>query len=716
MLAVGAIAYKTINDAQVHSTISQLNSAAIKQEQKMTSVLQNKQEEVVKLANQFDLQLQLRQFITANTATNRNSLAAILQAKKIAEPTMQTVYLLSASGDIITSSDIGAPLPLPDGMTAIGDNTSVSIKKDPQDGFNKLYVTTPVTINKQSAAALVAVFRADDLVAIAQDYTGLGETGETLIVEKDARSLFPLRFDTDATLKTIVTDVPLQQVTGDTYTQTADYRSKQVFIVAHPVSSTGWTLATKIDKTEALGPVFALRDSLIAAVLLVSLITIAVALLSTRLFTRPILQIGRVSRQIGRGDFSAKLDIRRKDEIGALARSVNTMGANLEQLIGGIEAQRQRLQVVLDSTVEGIFAVDSEANIVLANNAAAALLHATPRALVGKNLDELFNWRHGKQQVQPDYVSPGIRSYTDLQFTDAKGTTRFAKVSVAGVANPQRQYSTKSIVTINDETASHDLENMKTDFVSMAAHELRTPLTAVRGYLEVALYKEAQGDPTDTITFVRQALKNVAELGGLINNLLDVSRIERGTLTLTIEKVDLATVLARLVEDTRFTADDRQITLTLACSERPAYVIGDELALREVFSNLLVNAIRYNHDGGSVDIALIRKGDVYEITIKDTGAGIPETALSHLFSKFYRVHGGLASGSGGTGLGLFIAKSIVERHNGTIGVTSQEGKGSCFTVLLSVFNEEVFKNQRPKGEAETNVRRKRGWVTKNIAR
>lgn len=715
MLVVGLIAYNTINSAQVRSTVSQLNSAAIKQEQKITTILQGKQEEVVKLANQFDLQLQLRQFLTAGNAANHDTLATILQAKKTAEPTMQTVYLLSTKKEMIASSDIGTPQPLPDGVTP-NEGTAVSIRKDPQDGFNKLYVATPVTVNKQPAAVIVAVFRADDLVAVAQDYTGLGETGETIVVAKESISLLPLRFDTDATLKTSLASLGLQEATGSTYNQAGDYRGKQVLIVARPVGSTGWVLATKIDRSEAFGPVFALRDSLLAAVLLVSLITIAVALLATRFFTHPILQIGRVSRQIGRGDFSAKLDIRRKDEIGALARSVNTMGTNLEQLVGGIESQRQRLQVVLDSTIEAIFAVDNEARIVLANSAAAKLLAASPEVLVGKSLNDLFSWKHGKQQVVPDYASPGVRSYVDLQFTDPSGGKRFAKLSVAGVANPQKHYSTKAIVTINDETASHDLENMKTDFVSLAAHELRTPLTAVRGYLEVALYKESQGDSTDTITFVRRALKNVVELGGLINNLLDVSRIERGTLTLTTERVDIASVLSRLVEDSKFTAEDRQINLMLTQSEQPAYVIGDELALREVFNNLLANAIKYSHDGGEVEVHLGRKGDKYEIIFKDSGPGIPAEALPHLFSKFYRVHGGLASGNSGTGLGLFIAKSIVERHHGTISVISQTGEGTNFTVLLPVFDEEVFKNQRSKSEVETNVRRKRGWVTKNIAR
>lgn len=717
MLVVGTIAYNTINNAQQRSTTEQLSSAVVKQEQKITTILQAKQEEVVKLANQFDLQVQLRDFASRPSASNRSALASILQAKKISEPTMQSVYLLSMGGEIIASSNLGNTQPsLPEGVVPAAARTQAFVRKDPLDGFNKLYITTTVTVNKQPSAQVAAVFRADDLVAVAQDYTGLGETGETMVVAKDGLSLLPLRFDTEATLKTNLASLGLGSATSGAYKEGVDYRGQRVLAVARPVSSTDWVVAAKIDRSEAFAPVFVLRDTLIAAVAVASFLMVLVALVFTRLFTRPILQIGEVAEQIGRGNFSAKLDIRRKDEIGALARSVNNMGSSLQELIGGIESQRQRLQVVLDSTVEGIFAVDDRGRVGLANKAAATFLNTTPDDLVGKDMNELFSWMHGKQTITIDYLSAGVRTYSDLQYTNPAGTERYAKVSVAGVANAAH-HKTRAIVTINDETAGHELENMKTDFVSLAAHELRTPLTAVRGYLEAALYKESQGDSTDTISFVRQALKNVAELGGLINNLLDVSRIERGTLTLTVEKVDLGAALARLIEDAKFTAEDRNITLGFTNKEsKPAYVVGDELALREVFNNLLMNAIKYNHDGGKVDISLAQKNNHYEVAITDTGAGIPADSLPRLFSKFYRVHGGLAAGSGGTGLGLFIAKSIAERHHGKISVRSLTGKGSTFTVALPVFTEEVFKKQHPQGEIETNVRRKRGWVTKNIAR
>jgi signal transduction histidine kinase len=145
-------------------------------------------------------------------------------------------------------------------------------------------------------------------------------------------------------------------------------------------------------------------------------------------------------------------------------------------------------------------------------------------------------------------------------------------------------------------------------------------------------------------------------------------------------------------------------------------VLADTIALREVINNLLTNAIKYTEPNGKVDIALGQDGDNYVARISDTGIGIPKKALPYLFTKFYRVHGGLDSGSTGTGLGLFISKSIVERHNGTIGVESQEGVGSVFTFTIPVLHEQAQQKHVQDTETQTFIRRHRGWVTKNTTR
>lgn len=719
-LAVSIVAYISISDSLLNKTIDQLSSIEIKQDQKISTFLQARREEATKLANQFGLQIALQEYIASPSDASKNKLAQILQDKKIEAPIIQSLFLTDLSGNLIATSTERATGAQSSGLEAPtgAQEASVQIRKDPSDGFTKLYVTTLVSVNKQRTALLTATFRTDDLIAIVQDYTGLDSTGETVVVTTSSPvSLFPLRFDTGAALTANLSGMDLTKMDGMAYKQVTDYRGEQVLVVSHQIGLTDWVVATKVDRSEALSETIALRNSIFGIVLAAVIAIVVVALFFTQLFTRPILRLARVSERIGRGDFAARANIKQRDELGDLAASVNAMGANLSDMVGSIELQRMRLQIILDSTTETIFAIDDQANVVLVNRSIQGLLQTDPARVVGKNMRDIFDFKHGLQSFTVDYDVKEVHTYSDLQYVDSRGIQRYVKLIVSPVKDPSHAGSANSIVTIHDETSSHELENMKTDFVSMAAHELRTPLTAVRGYLEMVQYKQEHNDTKDTESYVRQALKNVGDLGGLINNLLDVTRIERGTLTLNMEKIDLAEDIARAVEDQRFAAGDRQITLSYNGPQNNCFVVGDSIALREVIDNLLSNAIKYTRPQGKITVSLVQEGATYAVSVQDTGIGIPAKSLNYLFTKFYRVHGGLDSGSTGTGLGLYISKSIIERHRGTIKVASKEGVGSTFTYSLPVYSDAILASLQPsKDKKEAVVRRKRGWITKNITR
>jgi len=724
-LAVGTVSYITISRELNDNTANQLASTAIKQEQKVNALLQAKQEEVSKLANQYDFQLALGQYLNTGSDADRANLVKILQSKKVNVPEIQALSLADLKDKIFASTldgVIGQKI-TDTGTTKGVTDTSVTVREDARDGINKLYITTQVSVNKKESALLSAIFRIDDIVAAAQDYTGLGTTGETVLIEKNsdgnATSLLPLRFDTDAALKANLNSLQaLDHINGSAYTADADYRKHKVIVVARSIGFADWVLATKIDSDEALAPTMQLQNALIGIALFSSLVICIVAIYFARFFTEPILRIARASKLIGQGDFSARIDLRRSDEIGALGDSINAMGLSLKQFVQHIEAQRNRLQVILDSTEEGIVAVDAFGIIRTANRATTMLTGLTNDHLVGRPVRDVFKWTRDLSLFDIDYEKPGTTNYDDLQYVDPTGVTHYIKLSVTRVGSEQTNKGVQTIITVYDETKSRDLENMKIDFVSMAAHELRTPLAAIRGYLELISYKEKQITIAPEVQkYLFQAIKSTAELGSLINNLLDVTRIERGTLTLNMARVDLAANISQSVEDAQFTARDKQIALTFAGPKEGCMVFADDIAIHEVINNLLSNAIKYTAKGGKVNVALTTDSQSYRIAVKDSGMGIPKSAVGNLFTKFYRVHGGLNSGSTGTGLGLFIAKSIIERHNGTISVESQEGVGSTFTFTLPKLNGENAQALPIDltSEAE-NTRRKRGWITKNITR
>lgn len=713
MLDVGIFAYISASNALLEKTTDQLNSIAIKQTERIDTIVQSRQEQTTQAANQYDLRVDLAQYLARPTDAAKQRLNAVLQGMEVGQSAMQYIRLYDMAGGLIassvteqSSSDYLSKIITPGN----GDVNSVRIVKDPRDGSIKLEVST--RINAQ--VILSAVYRTDDLTAIAQDFTGLDKTGETAVVGTDSVSLFPLRFNVDGALQTSLSSLDVKNSTPGVYKTATDYRGHEVLYVTHPVGLSNWTVVDKIDKDEALASTATLRTTIIWIICIVCLIIIGMALILTGFFTRPILRMVAIAKRIGDGDFSASVSFTRKDEIGTLGNSIDSMKENLDHLIRGIESQRERLEVILNTTIEGIFAIDEKATILLANRSAEKLIGGTAKDLLGKNLKDVFMWEHGMQPFTVNYTEQTIKVYENLQFTDKQGMKRFVKLIVAPVYEEPQAGRTHAIVTIHDETSSRELENMKTDFVSMAAHELRTPLTAVRGYLEMASTK---GHEEENALYVTKALRNINELSGLINNLLDVTRIERGTLVLDMVKVDLAECADHAYEDARFLAKDRQINLTYNGPKQDKYVVGDLIALREIVTNLLSNAIKYTLPGGTVMMELQEDPDTYRVTVKDTGVGISKEAQKYLFNKFYRVHGGLDSGSKGTGLGLYIARSIAERHKGTITVESEEGKGSTFTLTVPTYTDEHLQALRADTDKkDTMTRRKRGWATKNITR
>jgi len=717
MYFMSTFAYMTASDALLQKTTDQLNSVAIKQTERIGAILQSQQEQTTQIANQYDLRVRLSAYLTQPTAANKQQLNSLLQAAKVEHPTMQYIRLFDVAGDNQiassvseeTTGDFISKLIMP----GSGDVNNIRVVKDPRDGLVKLEISSRIS----TYAVLSVVFRTDDLTAIAQDFTGLDKTGETMVVASGNKSLFPLRFNTDGALQTDLSGLNVKASTPGEYRESTDYRGRQVLYVAHPVGLSDWQVVTKIDRDEALTSTTALRAAMGWIFVIVVAVIVVMALVLTRFFTKPILHMERIARRIGGGDFSASVGFKRKDEMGMLGRSIDAMKDNLSQLIRGIEFQRERLEVILNTTTEGIFAIDDDGKILLANHTAEKLVQGTAKDLLGQNIQDVFAWQHGMQPFTVNYAEPQIKTYENLQYTDKEGTKRYVKLIVAPVHQDIQAGRTRAIVTIHDETASHELENMKSDFVSMAAHELRTPLTAVRGYLEMASSKE-QKHEADSVVFVEKALKNVNELNSLINNLLDVTRIERGTLVLNMEKVDLADCIEQAVDSTRFAAKDRQITLSYDGPQEGKFVVGDLIALREIVINLLTNAVKYTNPGGSVNIVLSETGSDYQVKVTDTGIGMSKGAQKYLFNKFYRVHGGLESGSNGTGLGLYIAKSIAERHEGTISVESEEGRGSTFTLTLPTYSDERLNEVVTSKDANgaNGLRRKRGWVTKNIAR
>ena len=352
-----------------------------------------------------------------------------------------------------------------------------------------------------------------------------------------------------------------------------------------------------------------------------------------------------------------------------------------------ISGERNKLSVVLSGIKDAVIAIDLQKRVVTFNRAAEILTGFRFQDAVGKPISSLIKLFNKNEEVKEDEYCPlrtdgfeGILfSKENLRLVGKDNKTSFVEI-VSGQIREGLSINLGCILTFHDITREEELEEMKLDFVSMAAHELRTPLTSVRGYLSVFIEENHDKLNDEQNMFLNRINISTKQLMALIENLLNVSKIERGVFSVNLSPVDWVLMVRETVGQFVDRAKDKNINLSLIEPEGEIpKIIADPLRINEVLSNLLSNAISYTQSGGTIEVSLQEKDGEVETHVKDSGEGIPESAMPHLFTKFFRAGGKLAQGSKGTGLGLYISKSIIEMHHGKIWVDSEVDKGSVFS-------------------------------------
>ncbi|MBI4036581.1 PAS domain S-box protein [Candidatus Daviesbacteria bacterium] len=352
-----------------------------------------------------------------------------------------------------------------------------------------------------------------------------------------------------------------------------------------------------------------------------------------------------------------------------------------------ILTQQSNLLVALSGTTDGIIVVRADRTITLFNKAAENITGFGSLEAWGKPFDQIIKLYDKETEltflnycpIRPGFAGV-IFTKEDLKIVGKKE----AQVDLISSQLPVGE-SLSCILTLHDVSQEVKLERMKFDFVSMAAHELRTPLTSMKGYLSVFLEENKDRLTADQTQLLQNANAATEQLNTLVENLLSVSRIERGVLNVTLEAVDWPMLVNEAIKLFEDQAKQKGVELIF---DTPSQTIPrlkvDKVRINEVLANLLSNAIKYTEPGGKIKVGVEVKGMDVITHVQDTGHGIPPEAVPELFSKFFRVSGSLEGGTKGTGLGLYITKSLVEMHHGKIWVESELGKGSTFSFSLPV--------------------------------
>ena len=478
-----------------------------------------------------------------------------------------------------------------------------------------------------------------------------------------------------------------------------------------------WGVVTETPKSSVYSSIvrFALFNTLL--VLIAAMLIIIIANYASKLITSPIKILLQAMDQIGGGNYDIDLNTERKDEFGKLNTSVVNLSQSIKTLLTTTNEQSGELQAIIDNNRSPILSLDNSGGILISNKPARALLELTEINIHGKKVEEILPLKVGevKTNMNLDGLLDGKYFLENQIFMSPTKQKHIVDISITKLPKSDL-IITRYVLTFTDKTKSIELDEMKLDFVSMAAHELRTPLTAIQGYLELMLFGDnANGYNDSTRRYIDQARVSSKELSELITKLLNVSRIEHGNLKFSWDKVDIAERVKEAVESLQFNAKEKKVTLSLKGNVENEFIVADRYSIQEVIDNLIDNAIKYNKENGEVNVSIEDDGSNYTIIIADTGIGVPKNAIHYLFTKFYRVHGGLESGSTGTGLGLYLAKQIIESHRGTISVESEINKGTTFTITLPHYSETLIKTL----SGTDNIKSKEAnnaWNTKNINR
>jgi len=444
---------------------------------------------------------------------------------------------------------------------------------------------------------------------------------------------------------------------------------------AVPVEAEGQALAIariSLPLTQIESSVTHLRRTIVVASLFTALLAGLLALFIAERIAQPVRRLTEVVQRMTRGDLSARLLPIPHGEVGVLTQAFNQMAARLQGMITTLVEERGRLTAVLDNMADGVVITDGEGRVRLINPAAARLLSTDEEAALGRPF----------AQVARDHRLIGL-----WQQCCEQNEEQFASVEVGrlgpflqAIATPLRDAGPQaSLVILQDLTRIRRLETVRRDFISNISHELRTPLASLQALVDT-LRDGALDDPPAARHFLDSIETEVEALTQMVQELLELSRIESGQAPMRLIPTSVADVVFPPVERLRPQAERAGLSITIDLSPNLPTVLADAERAQQVITNLVHNAIKFTPSGGQVTLSAQPVGEEMILSVRDTGVGIPADDLPRIFERFYKAD--RARSGGGTGLGLAIAKHIVQAHGGRIWAESVEGKGSTFYVAL----------------------------------
>ncbi len=496
---------------------------------------------------------------------------------------------------------------------------------------------------------------------------------------------------------------------GKTGFSTAKVDGSNIDVAYAPVAGTGFTLAIAGREASILAVANKLHDQVASStnsvlffqILPSSLIILAaiwfVGFWYIRYLTRPLNQLTSATQKIRQGHFDIEeIPVVHNNEIGKLATAFNTMAFELSKSYKTLQKQLRELadgkakdDAMISSIADGVIVVDHDGNILLVNQATCDLFGMQGADLINKPITKLVMYGDDRKILTNEerptlqVLKTGKKVTRDTHVMRSKDNLRDIKMTASPIM--QEGEVVGAIAILRDITREKEVDRLKTDFISVASHQLRTPLSAIRWFGEMLMNGDAgklQPSQREFVSNITQSTKRMIELVG---SLLNISRLESGSVHIEPKPTDIHELVTDITNDFKTEVDDRHQKLLVEIDPTlPQHIDLDPRLVSQVYVNLLNNAVRYTPNSGNISVKVMRRGNEVVSEVKDTGYGIPKDEQGKVFDRFFRGSNIIKIETDGTGLGLYLVKTIVESSGGKVWYESTENKGTTFSFTLPI--------------------------------
>ncbi len=609
----------------------------------------------------------------------------------------------------------------------------------PANNKNKalIYLSGPLVLDDKTIGVVFIKSKADNIIYSVWEYMGVGKTEKAYIIDKNMKLLIPPASFGAFSLGEKIDNQNARDCTAalraDLKKSEYDYkpiayndnRGVKVLGVFSIIPGVDWCLLSEVDESEIFSPVNNMINIFFISRIGLLFIFFIVVYLSAKMVTDPIRDLQKGVEVVEKGNLDHKVGTKSNDEIGQLSRSFDKMTSAIKRsrrdvdkkvkeqtkkikedkrLLEGKQKailnvledvqeekekaarEKEKDDAVLYSITDGVFVIDKNQKIVMFNKAASEISGYSPEFVVGKKYDDILrfiyesNGKKNNKFILKAFKTGKIQEMLNHSLLITKSGK---KISVSNSAAPLKDKNgnvTGCVIVFRDITKEREIDKAKSEFVSLASHQLRTPLTSIGLYSEMLLKESVGKLNKDQKKYLNEIYKGNYRMVELVNALLNVSRLDAGIFDVNAEPIDIKKILNIVLKDMSDEIKKKNLKLTKRYSKNIGKINLDQKLMRIIFQNLISNAVKYTPKKGKIAINIKKQNDNILIAVSDTGYGIPKHQQSKIFTKMFRADNIISKDTTGTGLGLYIVKSIVDKSGGKIWFESEENKGSTFYV------------------------------------